>query len=291
MSDFNRATRILKKITLKPRGATDVALEIIDPSTGLASYSLTGAGTESGDSPVTIDTANAAALAVGPNGTTNPTLLVDTATASTATGIEITGAAAASGVAVAAISSGTNENLTIDAKGSGTITLGGTSTGAITLARDTAISGAINYKKQVTDTGGVFATPIVLTEAQSGRVIRLDDAAGLDFTLPAISASNIGMHFKFVATVSVSSNSYRMTAGAADLLKGGVLMVDFDDAYTAPQGVFLEPDGTDDLIMTMNGTTTGGKAGSWVEFTAVSATEWFVSGIVAGDGVLATPFS
>src|SRR5687768_1884659 len=65
-------------------------------------------------------------------------------------------------------------------------------TGASTL------SGAVNYKRQVTDTGGAYATPIALTEAQSGRVILVDDAAGLDFTLPAITASNIGMHFKFL---------------------------------------------------------------------------------------------
>ena len=41
--------------------------------------------------------------------------------------------AAAGGVAAAAISSGTNENLTINAKGSGTITIGGTSTGNVLL--------------------------------------------------------------------------------------------------------------------------------------------------------------
>lgn len=40
---------------------------------------------------------------------------------------------AGSGVGMAVVSSGTNENLTIDAKGSGTITIGGTSTGAVVL--------------------------------------------------------------------------------------------------------------------------------------------------------------
>lgn len=149
----------------------------------------------------------------------------------------------------------------------------------------------VNSKVQVTDTGGAFATPIALTEAQSGRNILVDDAAGLDFTLPPITADNIGMHFKFLVTVSITSNSFRVTAGAGDLLKGGILMIDFDDVYTAPQAAFIEPDGTDDLVMTCNGTTTGGKKGTVVEFIAISATEWFVTGIVAGDGVLATPFS
>lgn len=78
---------------------------------------------------------NASALAIGRQGATDPVLKVNAATSSVATGVEITGAAAAAGVNVAAISSGTNENLTINAKGSGTITLGSTSTGSIVTTR------------------------------------------------------------------------------------------------------------------------------------------------------------
>jgi hypothetical protein len=85
--------------------------------------------------------AAAAALAVGANGATNPVFQVDAATASVATGVKITGAAAAGGVAIAAISSGTDESLTLDAKGAGTVTVGGTSTGAITLARNVSVTG------------------------------------------------------------------------------------------------------------------------------------------------------
>lgn len=43
--------------------------------------------------------------------------------------------------------------------------------------------------------------------------------------------------------------------------------------------------------MTMNGTTQGGKRGTRVEFIATTATQWFVTGIAVGDGVLATQFS
>jgi hypothetical protein len=82
-----------------------------------------------------------------------------------------------------------------------------------------------------------------------------------------------------------------VTAASGDLLRGGVWMVDFDAAYTAPQGVFLEPDESDDLVFACNGGTTGGKKGTVVEFTAITATGWFVNGTVAGDGVLASPFS
>jgi hypothetical protein len=151
--------------------------------------------------------------------------------------------------------------------------------------------GVLNYKAQVTDTGGAFATPVVLTTAQSGRLVLVDDAAGLDFKLPAIAAGDVGTWFEFLVTVTITSNSFKVTAAAGDLLNGGVLAIDFDAAYTAPQAAFLEPDFSDDLIMTCNGGTTGGKKGTRIKFEAVSATQWFVTGTLVGDGVLATPFS
>lgn len=152
----------------------------------------------------------------------------------------------------------------------------------------TTLGGAVNYKHQVTDTGGAFATAIVLTAAQSGRVILVDDAAGLDFTLPAIAAAQIGTTFTFLVTTTITSNSLRITAATGDLLNGAVWLADFDTANT---GTYFAADGSDDLIITMNGTTTGGKKGTWLKLTAISATGWFVQGNAFGDGTLATPFS
>jgi len=51
-----------------------------------------------------------------------------------ATGLGLTTGAAASGVALAATSTGTNEALAVDAKGSGIVTIAGVSTGDVTLA-------------------------------------------------------------------------------------------------------------------------------------------------------------
>lgn len=88
------------------------------------------------DALATITSAGASALAVGANGATNPVLKIDASAASVATGVAITGAAAAARVALAAISSGTDEGLSIDAKGAGTIRLGATSTGAVEFSRN-----------------------------------------------------------------------------------------------------------------------------------------------------------
>ena len=88
------------------------------------------------DGAATVKSAAADALAVGLNGATNPAFLVDASTGSSATGVSVKSAAAAGGVALAAISSGTNESLLIDAKGSGTIRLNATGTGAVEFSRN-----------------------------------------------------------------------------------------------------------------------------------------------------------
>lgn len=110
------------------------------PVLNVVNVAVSGTQTYTGAS--TVNVSSATAFVVGPNGTTNPTFQVVTNVASEATGIKITGAAAAGGCAVAVISSGTNEALTIDAKGSGTIGIGTVSTGAITLGAATGITGA-----------------------------------------------------------------------------------------------------------------------------------------------------
>jgi hypothetical protein len=107
---------------------------------------------------LTVTSASANALAVGATGATNPVLKVDASTASVATGLSITGAAAGSRLALAVISSGTNEGLNIDAKGSGSITVGNTSTGNINLIRAVSASSTVSAVGVLVATSGTAAT-------------------------------------------------------------------------------------------------------------------------------------
>lgn len=77
--------------------------------------------------------ANATALAVGPNGTTNPAFVVNANTASLASGLKVTGDVTGGTVNISAIDSGANTNLAINAKGTGTIAIGNVSTGGVTV--------------------------------------------------------------------------------------------------------------------------------------------------------------
>ena len=77
----------------------------------------------SGSGGTLVTSADDNALSVGANGATNPVLQVDASTASVATGVKVTGAAAGSSVTLASISSGTNEKLLINSKGGSEIRL------------------------------------------------------------------------------------------------------------------------------------------------------------------------
>lgn len=134
-----------------------------------ANLTVGGNLTVTGTTNITSDviTSNGAnAFTVGPNGTTNPTFNVDASTASAATGLNIKSAAAASGVALSVLSSGTDENLTIDAKGAGTVTIAGTSTGGVSLNDPTTINAAAALTlAQVAATTGTGPTALTVTGA------------------------------------------------------------------------------------------------------------------------------
>ena len=44
-------------------------------------------------------------------------------------------------------------------------------------------------------------------------------------------------------------------------------------------------------VMTMNGTTTGGIVGSFVQFTPIASASYYVTGSLIGSGSIATPFA
>jgi len=51
------------------------------------------------------------------------------------------------------------------------------------------------------------------------------------------------------------------------------------------------PDGSDDLIITLNGTTKGGLIGDRIELVGISATEWRVRATLSHTSTAANPFS
>ena len=130
---------------------------------------------------------------------------------------------------------------------------------------------------------GVGATRTLRRE-ESGSLCLFDRAAGVTYTLPA--APTRGMTFDFRTTVTITSNSAKTITGAGtEFLLGLVLLV----GGTTETIVSADFNGTSHVAITSNGTTTGGVIGDQYTVTAISATQWVISGLASGSGTVATP--
>lgn len=207
-------------------------------------------------STLTITSASASALAVGLAGATNPAFAVDASTASQAAGLKVTGAATGGTVAIAATDSGSNTNLTLNAKGTGTIQLGSVSTGAITLARATGITGALTVTSnasaavaagpngatnpvwQIDGSTASQAAGLKLTGAVTGGSVALaviDSGAAANLTIDAKGTGTIGIGSvstgavtvtpatNVVGTFTVNTNKFSVNASTGAAVFAGAL--------------------------------------------------------------------
>ena len=117
---------------------------------------------------------------------------------------------------------------------------------------------------------------------QSGAVIRLDRAEGIVITLPTARA---GLWYDFLVKTSVTSNVYEVAAAGTTKV-GGALVNSKDN--TASKS-FLG-DGSSDTKVSMNGTTTGGRVGTYFR-AFCDGTIWHIVGDNASSSTEATPFS
>lgn len=137
-----------------------------------------------------------------------------------------------------------------------------------------------------------FNQPITLTASatmnrntHAGNIINLSAAAGLTVTLPASTGKGDSYRF-FVLTTVTSNGDIIKVANSTDVIQGGVDI----SAAGGVAGVTAGTAATSDTI-TMNGTTTGGIIGSYIELTDVSLGFWLLSGNIIASGTVATPFS
>jgi hypothetical protein len=161
---------------------------------------------------VTVTSTSATALTVGRQGATNPVLAVDASTATNVTGIKITGAAAASGVALVVTSSGTDESLTLNAKGAGTVTINGTATGSVVIGQDMTMTDAKNIVLNATTGTKVgTATTQKLSFYNSTPVVQ--PAANTDVSTGAAGST----------TTVFLNTTFTGTGGTAAFTVGGVV--------------------------------------------------------------------
>lgn len=125
-----------------------------------------------------------------------------------------------------------------------------------------------------------------LEPEESGALCLFDRAAGVVYTLPAPVE---GMQFDFEVSVAVTSNAYKVITNAATVfLLGGIIS---GNLTVAASGDVFQANGTTHVAISMNGTDTGGLIGGRLSFTAISSTQWMVSGVNVGSGTNADPFA
>jgi hypothetical protein len=132
-----------------------------------------GAGnTNGGDVAVTLGagqgTGRNGQFGVGATGLTNPALLATLTGPGPATGIQLAANPAGAGVALTAISPAASENLTLDAKGGGTLTLNGTATGVVVVGHGLAVSGGPLTFAAANGPAGVNGAGVTLTTGAGG---------------------------------------------------------------------------------------------------------------------------
>lgn len=184
---------------------------------------------------------SANALAIGPAGATNPSINVDASTASAATGLNIKSAAAAGGLAVKVLSSGTDESLTIDAKGAGTITLGGTSTGKVSIPK-----AQITPQVQTIAGDGAITiqSGVVLLTKGSAAAITLAAPSSQDGTIIEVTSTTAFAHVITVTGGMWDGTATTNTTATFPVVQGGAIrLIAFGTAWyvLGLQGVVCAP--------------------------------------------------
>lgn len=127
-----------------------------------------------------------------------------------------------------------------------------------------------------------------LLPKEGGAYCFFDLAAGVVYTLPALTSVNAGLTFTFCTSVTRTSNAHKIiTSAATEFLVGAVWLGN----NAATTGEIFGADGTTIRALSSNGTTTGGIIGDRYTVTAISTTQWFIDGVLVQSGTAATPFA
>lgn len=278
------------------------ALNVGDDGTlvGIATLKLPSGTTIGGSSLTalgTITSTSAQALAVGRQGLTNPVLNVDASAATVVTGLNIVGAAAAAGLALVVSSSGTNESLTLDAKGSGTILLNGTATGAVNVGDNTNPAFSVVHTTEGTGlkvTSAAAASGVALAAISSGTDENLTINAKGAGTL-TLNGTATGDNIMTKAQITrkqvtiTGDGAVTLVPSVVFLTKGSAAAISVA-APSSQDGVEITIIGASDFahVITFTGTTlldgttganlkatTAAFAGSGITFIA-KGTNWYV---------------
>ena len=161
------------------------------------------------------------------------------------------------------------------------------------------------YQQGPATTVEITASTTLTPEAHGGRIISVGGslAAALTLTLPTINTSansttsgpgqdpntlnNEGVTYTIWVPTTISTSSLKIGTDGTDKFVGSLISVDTDSSGAV---VGFTAAAANDFI-NLNGSTTGGVAGTWIQIVAIAANKYMVNGLLNGTGTVATPFA
>ena len=161
------------------------------------------------------------------------------------------------------------------------------------------------YQQGPATTAAVTASVTLNPTDYAGRFITVGGTLASDvvITLPAINtsanpttsgpgqdpstANNEGVTYTIWVPTTIATSSVKIGTNGTDKFVGSLLSVDTD---TSGAMVGFTAAASNDFI-NLNGGTTGGVAGTWIQIVAIAANKYLVTGVILGTGTVATPFA
>ncbi len=259
------------------RAITWTGAQTFSPGSGATTITTGGLSVQNGGG--TILGTNSSCLLAG-GGATNPQFNVDCSAGSVATGLNVKGAAAGAAVAVSAISSGANETMTLDAKGTGTLKLQSVATGGINAGAPTGGdcgAGCINAQALKVNNapvatnaaaltahgvvGGAGSSALTITSAGTAGQVLTSNGPAADPTFQATAASNPTLFQGTVVGAGLSNATNNLTVAGVSFAGASRAANPLAEAVTLTKLAAREitaPGGTDSYIYTLmkNGSAT-----------------------------------
>ena len=136
------------------------------------------------------------------------------------------------------------------------------------------------------------ATPVTITgddaitfEEHAGRLVNLSAAAGQAITLPAATGSGVEYKFRVATTITSNSTTIKCASASDSFLGFQVVLQDGGSGVIA-----FEAEANDDTI-TLNGGTTGGIVGDYIQVIDAEENLFQVKMFDSATGTEATSFS
>jgi mucin-19 len=207
-------------------------------------FSVTQAGA------TTITSAGSSALAVGPNGTTNPALQVDGSASLLVNGVKVTGSPTNNGPTIAAVGSDSAISLNINAKAGGAINLGNavaitsSSANALTVGlagssnpafKVDASAGSQQNGLVVTGTGGSTAVTVATAGGGTNIPLKIDANGSGVVSIGTVSTGGVTLG----GPVSVSTGTFNIQTGGSTTISTGVGVIHMSTANPATNAAWI----------------------------------------------------